>query len=250
MKFKKICIFISVLLPILLTYADEVDERTLNAVGKKIASNLQKKPSVESIYYKSGNIKSKTIFIKNVLSEPRQGRSNPKPSLEIFRQYYDNENALKSKIRFSVIGSPIFELILSNEGKEKCSLEYEGFDENVYHNFFTVNKRKKDIEFIDFSTKRKVMNTAVTMYQLLLPMPYKKTIKCNYDDLYFSFTIKGEGLGKSASLESSYMKIGGDIHEVNTLEEAQNLINKYYIPDVSLKDNLKNYKNKIIDLFD
>ena len=165
----------------------------------------------------------------------------------ISKEYYDNIDGVISKITLNFQGNLLLEAIFSNDGKEKCHTKFKDFNSFVYKELVLL--KKNDIEFKDFDDNKQVMKTTTVLAFLLMPFPFEKEIHCSYEDVSFEFDIKGKGIENDESLEYSYVNIDDSKKKIKNLEEAYNLLNKYYIPDVSVTNKLKKYKEKIMDFF-
>lgn len=226
---------------------NDVADRSMNKQGLLIKKNLTSDKIIKRTYYKSGNVKNKTIAIPSAISKKRASSTSSSPELMISKEYYDNVDGAISKIKVSFLGNIILEVILSDEGKEKCGTEFEDFDDFVYKEL--IDFKNKDINFKDFDNNKQVMKTSAVLAFLLMPVPSKKKIRCFYDDVYLNFDIKGKGITKDISLDYANMTINDSRQDVNNLEEVYNLLNKYYVPDESVTDKVKKYKTKIMDFF-
>jgi len=231
---------------------NDVSDRSINKQGLLIKKNLTSDKIIKRTYYKSGNIKTKTIAIPSAISEKKASSASSSPELMISKEYYDNVDGVISKITLSFHGILLMEAIFSNDGKEKCYTSFKDFKSFVYSELVLYEKNDikfKDFEFKDFDDNKQVMKTAAVLAFLLMPFPFEKKINCSYEDVYFSFEIKEKGIGNDESLEYSYVNIDDSEKKIKNLEEMYNLLNKYYIPDVSITNKLKKYKEEIMDFF-
>jgi hypothetical protein len=226
---------------------NDVSDRSINKQGLLIKKKLTSDKIIKRTYYKSGNIKTKTIAIPSVILEKKVSSSSLAPELMISKEYYDNVDGVISKITLSFHGILLTEAIFSNDGKEKCYTSFKDFKSFVYSEL--VLYKKNDIEFKDFDDNKQVMKTVAVLAFLLMPFPFEKEINCSYEDVSFIFKIKEKGIENDESLEYSYVNIDDSKKKIKNLEEAYNLLNKYYIPDVSVTNKLKKYKEKIMDFF-
>jgi len=214
--------------------------------GKKsISKILYSNPIISKKYYKSGNIKEKTQIYKNLIS------MKPKYSYKIITKYYDSEKATVAKSGFYIENEVVEEFINSDDGEVKCVTSPNELNEKVKSVIgkFVEGNEKSGFKFNENYIQNTIEKIGIertsdflTALPVMIFAKNEKTIEC-YSQFRFDFKVE---MGDTIKLTYASGKKGSN---VSTIEEANNIINKYYKVDLSVKDKLHNFKNDIVDFF-
>ena len=212
---------------------------------KSITRILNSKPIVKKKHYKSGNIKEKIQIYNNLIQS--------KYSYKIITKYYDDENALIAKSGFYIEDEVVMEFIKSDNATLKCSLEYVALEKKVESviNEFVKGDLKSGYKFNEQYIQETIEKVGIEKtYDFLMVLPATifaenvKKVRCRHDNS-FTFKFKVE-MGDSTKLISARGEKGSN---VTSIEKANNIINKYYKIDLSLKDKMYNLKSGVVDFF-